>query len=405
MSRRFLVLPVPAPGHLNPMLPVATTLVARGHEVTIAATGPFRAAVEETGATFVALDVETFDGPSVTAAGNGESPTTRLARMLTGIAEQVGPQLLALQAEFAPDALVLEGMSLWGRLLADATGTRTVGWSPSYLMRPESPVAQRMMRTTGGAPALDLDRMRALAAVYGVDPVVLPGVLLGPIADEVVAFMPRVFHPGGDIVDAGATFVGPMVERVEHDELDLGAMERTPGVYVSLGTVPDDRPDLHRAAVDALADLDLPAVVAHGGRGELSGLDVPSGVVTAPHVPQLRVLRHSRVFVTHGGMTSTMEAAATGVPMVVVPQTIEQEVTADRVGQLGLGVRLDPADVTAATLADVVRAVAEDPAYRGAAEAMAQECRAAGGVTVAADVMELAATGASRAAALRSTAA
>lgn len=401
MSRRFLVLPVPAQGHLNPMLPVATALVARGHEVTIAATESFRVAIEETGAAFVALDVELPDDPSVTAVGNGESPATRLVGMLTGIAEQVGPQLLALHAEFAPDVLVLESMSLWGRLLADATGTGTIGWSPSYLMRPESPVVQRMMRTAGGPPALGLDRMRALAASYGADPAVLHGLLFSPVADEVVAFMPRVFHPGA--VDPGATFVGPMVDRIEHDELDLGAMERTPGVYVSLGTVSDDRPDFYGAAFAALGELGLPGVVAHSGRAELSGLEVPSGVVTAPRVPQLRVLRHSRVFVTHGGMNSTMEAAAAGVPMVVVPQTIEQEVTADRVGQLGLGVRLDPADVTAETLADVVRVVAEDPAYRGAAEAMAQECRAAGGVAVAADVMELAATGASRA--LRSTAA
>jgi MGT family glycosyltransferase len=322
--------------------------------------------------------------------------------MLTGVAEQVGPQLLALHAEFAPDVLVLESMSLWGRLLADATGTRTIGWSPSYLMRPESPVVQRMIRTAGGPPALDLDRMRALAASYGADPAVLQGLLFSPVADEVVAFMPRVFHPGA--VDTGATFVGPMLDRIEHDELDLGAMERTPGVYVSLGTVFNDRPDFYGAAFAALADLGLPGVVAHGGRADLSGLEVPSGVVTAAHVPQLRVLRHSRVFVTHGGMNSTMEAAAAGVPMVVVPQMIEQEVTADRVGQLGLGVRLDPADVTSDTLADVVRAVAENPAYRDAAEAMAQECRAAGGVTVAADVMEQAAS-ASHVAALRSTAA
>jgi MGT family glycosyltransferase len=402
---RFLVLPVPAHGHLNPMLSVATTLVARGHEVTIAATEPFRVAVEDTGATFVALDVEVPEGPSVSAAGDGESPATRLMGMLTGIAEQAGPQLLALHAEFAPDVLVLESMSLWGRLLADVTGTRTVGWSPSYLMRPESPVMQRMMRTAGGPPALDLDRMRALADSYGADPAVLRSMLFSPVADEVVAFMPRVFHPGADTLLAGATFVGPMLDRVEHDELDLGVMERTPGVYVSLGTVFNDRPDFYRAAFTALADLGLPGVVAHGARADLSGLDVPPSVVTAPHVPQLRVLQHSRVFVTHGGMNSAMEAAAAGVPMVVVPQMIEQEVTADRVGQLGLGVRLDPADVTSATLADVVRVVAEDPAYRGAAEAMAQECRAAGGVAVAADVMELAATGSSRAAALRTTAA
>jgi MGT family glycosyltransferase len=389
---RFLVLPVPAHGHLNPMLPVASALVGRGHEVTIAVTEPFRAAVEETGAAFAALDVEMPENPATDMAG--ESPAARLMRILTGVAEQAGPQLLALHAEFAPDVLALESMSLWGRLLADATGTRTVGWSPSYLMRPESPVVHRMMRTAGGPPALDLERMRALATSYGADPAVLQNILLSPIADDVVAFMPRVFHPGGDTVDAGATFVGPMLDRVEHDELDLGAMERTPGVYVSLGTVFNDRSDFYRAAFTALADLDMPAVVAHGTRTDLSGFDVPSSVVAAPHVPQLRVLRHSRVFVTHGGMNSTMEAAAAGVPMVVVPQMTEQEVTADRVGQLGMGVRLDPADVTPETLADVVRAVAEDPAYRAAAEAMAQECRAAGGVTVAADVMEHAATGA-----------
>jgi len=389
---RFLVLPVPAHGHLNPMLSVATTLVARGHEVMIAATVPFRAAVEETGARFITLDVEVASAPAAAAAQNGGSPAAHLVRMLTGISEQARPQLLALHAELDPDVLVLEGMSLWGRLLADATGSRTVGWSPSYLMRPDSPVALRMRRTGSGPPALDADRMRELATSYGADPAVLQGVPFGRFADEVVAFMPRAFHPGGDAIGAGVTFAGPMLDRVEHGELDLGRMEATPGVYVSLGTVFNDRADFFRSAFAALTEVGLPGVVAHG-RADLSGLDVPSDVVTAMHVPQLRVLRHARVFVTHGGMNSTMEAAALGVPMVVVPQMIEQEVTADRVGQLGMGVRLDPADVTAATLAEAVRVVAEDPAYRGAAEAMAQECRAAGGVTVAADVMEAAAKG------------
>jgi UDP:flavonoid glycosyltransferase YjiC (YdhE family) len=59
------------------------------------------------------------------------------------------------------------------------------------------------------------------------------------------------------------------------------------------------------------------------------------------------------------------------------------------VAELGMGVHLDPADVTATSLADAIATVEGDPSYRAAAEQMAKECAAAGGAAEAADVMEL----------------
>ncbi|MDQ1624321.1 MAG: hypothetical protein QOH19_2739 [Actinomycetota bacterium] len=52
------------------------------------------------------------------------------------------------------------------------------------------------------------------------------------------------------------------------------------------------------------------------------------------------VLRHADVFLSHAGMNSTMEALCFGVPLVTFPLRPEQEATARRVEELGLGRRL-----------------------------------------------------------------
>jgi MGT family glycosyltransferase len=66
-----------------------------------------------------------------------------------------------------------------------------------------------------------------------------------------------------------------------------------------------------------------------------------------PFVPQLEMLQRASMFVTHGGMNSTMEALYYGVPMVVLSQMMEQEMTARRIEELGLGVALDQENLTA----------------------------------------------------------
>ncbi|MBV9454778.1 MAG: hypothetical protein JOZ19_11775 [Rubrobacter sp.] len=50
-----------------------------------------------------------------------------------------------------------------------------------------------------------------------------------------------------------------------------------------------------------------------------------------------------------------MEAIYYGVPMVVVPQQPEQATTAARVAELGLGISLEPGQVSASTMRDAVK--------------------------------------------------
>ena len=71
----------------------------------------------------------------------------------------------------------------------------------------------------------------------------------------------------------------------------------------------------------------------------------------------LEVLQQTSVFVTHGGMNSGMEGQYFGVPVVVIPQMIEQELTAQRCVELGLGLGFDPNNLTAEQLRAAVEQV------------------------------------------------
>jgi len=129
--------------------------------------------------------------------------------------------------------------------------------------------------------------------------------------------------------------------------------------------------------------------MAVGDRIDVGDLGpLPATVDVRRWFPQPAVLRHAAAFVSHAGMGSTMEALYYGVPLVCVPQMVEQEVNASRVVELGLGVRLDPDALTAADLRVAVDAVVADPAVREALHRMRAAVRRAGGGVAAADAVE-----------------
>ncbi|WP_279583322.1 nucleotide disphospho-sugar-binding domain-containing protein [Fodinicola feengrottensis] len=130
-------------------------------------------------------------------------------------------------------------------------------------------------------------------------------------------------------------------------------------------------------------------MLSHGFRVDPAELGpAPANFLLAPSVPpQLPVLERSRLFITHGGMNSTMEALWYGVPLVVVPQMPEQALTSRRVAELGLGAALDPSAITAEKLAAAVRTIDTEPSYADNVAEMRKHCHDAGGASKAADVL------------------
>jgi macrolide glycosyltransferase len=135
-------------------------------------------------------------------------------------------------------------------------------------------------------------------------------------------------------------------------------------------------------------DVDRDVVVKVGPAVDPDALGpVPPNASVHRWVPQLSVLAHASAFVTHAGMGGCSEGLWHGVPMVAVPQAVDQFGNADRLVELGVARRLD-VDATPAELRAAVLRLesASDVADRCAA--LRAELRQAGGAAGAADVIE-----------------
>jgi N-glycosyltransferase len=108
----------------------------------------------------------------------------------------------------------------------------------------------------------------------------------------------------------------------------------------------------------ALSTLDCSVVVATGGAPVGP---VGDNVRVLDHLPQATLLETAQLLVTHGGYNSVREAVRAGVPMAVLPGIGDQRHNAERVEELGLGLRL--ADVSVDAVADACRRLLTDPAF------------------------------------------
>jgi len=113
-------------------------------------------------------------------------------------------------------------------------------------------------------------------------------------------------------------------------------------VYVSFGSFLSVRGDVLAVVVDALRGLDVRVALAHGSspRGALGPL--PEGWLVREVLPQVTLLRHAALGITHGGNNSVTEALTAGVPLLVLPFSTDQFAGAAALEKAGFAEVLDP---------------------------------------------------------------
>jgi UDP:flavonoid glycosyltransferase YjiC (YdhE family) len=90
-----------------------------------------------------------------------------------------------------------------------------------------------------------------------------------------------------------------------------------------------------------------------------------------PFVDQLAVLAHARLVVSHGGLQTVTEALALGVPLIIIPQDVDQYVVGQRAAGLGAAITFDGQRVTTETFAAALARIdAERPQFVKAAAAI-----------------------------------
>lgn len=152
-----------------------------------------------------------------------------------------------------------------------------------------------------------------------------------------VVYTSRRFQPFAESFSGHYAFVGPSV----FSDAVPDKKKARPLVYISLGTVINNRPDFYGKCIEALKDMDVDVLISCGMALDREKLGVlPENVRVEPYVDQLDVLSRADVFLTHCGMNSVSESLYMATPMVLYPQTGEQEAVARRAAELGAGILL-----------------------------------------------------------------
>ena len=390
---RAVVLAYPTHGHIAPILPVVAELVRRGDEVVFYGTGRSRAKIEATGATFRAY-------PRGHDHFNPTPPTEGLfsdMARLAELTEEMLPQLLEEVRGDAPEYLLIDTKSLWGRLVGQILGIRTATLSVVFAIRDGViPVPHLTSLLYNGAPPEKLlsgllglgdyyESARRLTRQYGTEAPGIVGYLGNPQPLNII-FTSREFQVGEEAFGEEFIFTGPSIleSRDESTDFPFDRLDGRPLVYISLGTTFHNAPAFYRACFEGLGDGPWQVVLSTGG-AELDLGEPPANFLVQRYVPQLALLRLASVFVTHGGMNSANEGMYFGVPLVVVPQRGDQHMVAARVAQLSAGVAVGPNEVSGEALRAAVESVLGNPMFGESVRKLGTSMREAGGYRRAAD--------------------
>ena len=170
------------------------------------------------------------------------------------------------------------------------------------------------------------------------------------------------------------SYIGPAFRdenKSERHDIDLDFIQaNAPLIYVSLGTCAPNIAgfSFYETIIDALGDTEHKVLISVtlGKAEELIARGLPKNIIVKSWVPQMRVLEHSKLFVSHVGAGGLMEAMLNGVPIIAVPNFGDQPINAEMVERLNVGRQIK--DKSVEGVKKIVEEVLQDEGIRESCE-------------------------------------
>lgn len=369
-------------GHINPTLGVVQELIRRGEEVVYFAADQYRDRVESTGAEVITFDVNTFIEAFL---AGGRSFWGRVGGLLR-TADIVIPSVLEQTNGKRFDYMIHDSMFGCGRLLAQLLDLPAINSCSSFAMQ------QNLFDSMRDSLSRDVsadENERAqqefqklvhhVQAKYHVQ-VGGPFEIFCNPAPLTIVYTSKQFQPDGESFDKSYQFVGPSIAPRTNGSFDFSRVDTDQLIYISLGTVFNRAVDFYKLCFAAFADTPYTVILSIGNRTQIQELgEIPANFIVRNYVPQLEVLQHAKLFITHGGMNSASEGLYYGVPLIVLPQGSDQPIVARRVAELGAGIHLNQEGLAADHLREAAELVLKDSSIQKASLEIGESFRAAGG--------------------------
>ncbi len=378
---------IPAHGHTNPTLGVVRELICRGHEVFYYSYNMMREKIESTGATFISCDE--YDQEQRLDAKDG----ARIGKDLAFSTQILVDTTLALDdavcehmKELKPDCIVADSMAVWGKIVALKLGIPFVSSTTTFAFNQHSAriMKQRLGQMFGmifSMSKINKNIKRLQDKGYPVKSVL--DIIQNDNNTDTIVYTSPEFQPCSETFSEKYVFVGPSIRPVEN----MIEKKSDKLIYISMGTVINDSTEFYKKCIEALANTKYQVIMSVGNLINIEDLGVvPDNITISRFVDQIAVLSQADVFLTHCGMNSVNESLYYKVPLVMFPQTSEQDGVTTRVEQLGAGVRLKHINVKA--IRETIESVLNTKSYYEQASKISQGFHKCTGAKGAADKIE-----------------
>ncbi|PFU26959.1 macrolide family glycosyltransferase [Bacillus cereus] len=378
-----LVINFPGEGHINPTLAVVSELIQRGETVVSYCIEDYRKKVEATGAEFRVFENFLSQINIMERVNEGGSPLTVLSHMIEA-SERIVTQIVEETKEEKYDYLIYDNHFPVGRIIANILQLPSVSSCTTFAVN-------QYINFHDEQEARQVDEMdplyqSCLAGMerwnkqYGMKCNSMYDIMNHP-GDITIVYTSKEYQPRSEVFDESYKFVGPSIAtRKEVGSFPTEDLKNEKVIFISMGTVFNEQPALYEKCFEAFKDVDATVVLVVGKKINISQFEnIPKNFKLYNYVPQLEVLQHADVFVTHGGMNSSSEALYYGVPLVVIPVTGDQPFVAKRLTEVGAGIRLNRNELTSELLRETVKKVMDDVTFKENSRKVGESLRNAGG--------------------------
>jgi len=374
---------IPAHGHTNPTLGLVRSLTDAGHQIWYFSFEEFREKIEGAGATFIGCDGYDFemeDKGNADRVGKDKVYATELLVSSTLALDEMTARMID---EIKPDIVVSDSVAFWGKLAAMKHGLPYVSstttfafnrYSAKYMQESVWDIARMLI----AMPRINKQIKRLREKGYPVKSIL--DIVQNDNDTNTIVYTSRYFQPCSETFSDKYHFIGPSIRPITKP------VEKTADqtVYISMGTVNQNR-EFYRNCISVLASTGWQVIISMGTNTDRFE-NLPEKIQVYESVDQMAVLSIADAFITHCGMNSASEGLYFGVPLVLFPQTPEQDAVARRTEELSAGVRLK--SISEKDILDALNQVLNDPKYKEGAAKVSGSFKACGGSAEARGFLE-----------------
>ncbi|EEM80507.1 Glycosyltransferase, MGT [Bacillus thuringiensis serovar huazhongensis BGSC 4BD1] len=382
----------PGEGHINPTIALVEELIKRGEEVIYYCVEKYRSKIENTGALFRPYENFIAQIDMVKRMSRQMDSQELLLHMVKSM-DKIIEVILEEVKEEEYDYVIYDNNFAVGWIIAEVLQLPKISSCTTFAITKK--IASALMKNHGEenkkSPLYQevICIFKKWEDMYGITLNEKQNVMTCP-GDITIVYTSKLYQPNVEEFDDSYIFVGPSI--AQRKDVDSFSLEQEKGnklIFISMGTVFNQQPDFYYTCFEAFRDSSVTVILAIGEQNDISQLDnIPSNFKLYNYVPQLDILQHTDLFITHGGMNSSSESLYFSVPMLVIPVMGDQPIVAQRIEELEAGVQLDRNLLTPEILRNTAIHVLSNNIYTKNSHRIGKSLKNAGGYNKAVDEIE-----------------